>query len=73
MLQDDARQLAADITAAGGRCELQIWPHQVHVFQALPRLTPEAAKAMAYVARFIAHALQDVRAVGEVSRANMHR
>ncbi|BBZ40489.1 alpha/beta hydrolase [Mycobacterium conspicuum] len=65
MLQDDARQLDADIRTAGGRCELQIWPHQVHVFQALPRMTPEAAKAMAYVARFIAHALQDARALAE--------
>lgn len=65
MLQDDARQLAADIKAAGGRCELQVWPHQVHVFQALPRMAPEAAKAMAYVARFIAHALQDARARAE--------
>jgi acetyl esterase/lipase len=65
MLQDDARRLAADIQAAGGRCELQIWPHQVHVFQALPRMTPEAAKAMAYVARFIAHALQDARALAD--------
>ncbi|GBG39894.1 acetylhydrolase [Mycobacterium montefiorense] len=62
MLQDDARGLAADILAAGGRCELQVWPHQVHVFQALPRMAPEAAKAMAYVARFIAHALQDAHA-----------
>ncbi|WP_156765515.1 alpha/beta hydrolase [Mycobacterium sp. 1245499.0] len=68
MLQEDARQLAADIQTAGGRCELQIWPHQVHVFQALPRMTPEAAKAMAYVARFIAHALQDARAVTEGTR-----
>lgn len=68
MLQEDARQLAADIRTAGGRCELQIWPHQVHVFQALPRMTPEAAKAMAYVARFIAHALQDARAVTEGAR-----
>jgi acetyl esterase/lipase len=65
MLQGDARQLAADIRAAGGRCDLQIWPHQVHVFQALPRMTPEAAKAMAYVARFITHALQDARALAE--------
>jgi epsilon-lactone hydrolase len=61
MLQEDARQLAADIRAAGGKSELQIWPHQVHVFQALPKMTPEAAKAMAYVARFIAHAMQDAR------------
>ncbi|WP_083174249.1 alpha/beta hydrolase [Mycobacterium scrofulaceum] len=65
MLRDDARQLAADIHTAGGRCELQIWPHQVHVFQALPRLTPEAAKAVAYVARFVAHALQDARATAQ--------
>jgi acetyl esterase/lipase len=65
MLQDDARQLAAAIRAAGGRCELQVWPHQGHVFQALPRITPEAAKAMAYVAKFIAHALQDVHALAD--------
>jgi acetyl esterase/lipase len=65
MLQEDARHLAADIQTAGGRCELQIWPHQVHVFQALPRMTPEAGKAMAYVARFITHALQDARAMTE--------
>jgi monoterpene epsilon-lactone hydrolase len=53
MLRGDARQLAADIQTAGGTCELQVWPHQVHVFQALPRMTPEAAKAMAYVAQFV--------------------
>nr|WP_297772844.1 alpha/beta hydrolase [Mycobacterium sp.] len=68
MLQGDAHQLADDIQTAGGRCELQIWPHQVHVFQALPRMTPEAAKAMAYVARFIAHALQDARTPAEEAR-----
>lgn len=65
MLEDDARHLAADIHTAGGRCELQVWPHQVHVFQALPRLTPEAAKAMAYVARFIGHSLHDARTLTE--------
>lgn len=53
MLEGDARQLAADIQAAGGRCELQVWPDQVHVFQSLPRLTPDAAKAMIYAAQFI--------------------
>ena len=45
--------VAADIRAGGGSCELQVWPDQVHVFQALPRLSPEAAKAMAHVACFI--------------------
>lgn len=57
MLLGDARRLAADIRAAGGRCELQVWPDQVHVFQALPRLSPEAATAMAHAARFIGKAL----------------
>src|SRR5579875_3331894 len=69
MLADDARQLAADIRAAGGSCELQIWPDQVHVFQALPRLAPEAAKAMAYVAKFIADCsyADTVAAAGELA------
>jgi epsilon-lactone hydrolase len=38
---------------------LQVWPDQVHVFQALPRLSPEAAKAMKHVARFIDASLRD--------------
>ncbi len=59
MLVADARRLAADIGTAGGECELQVWPDQVHVFQALPRLTPEAAPAMRNVVRFVAEALGD--------------
>lgn len=59
MLLADARRLAADIRAGGGRCTLQVWPDQVHVFQALPRLTPEAAKAMAHVTRFIDVSMRD--------------
>lgn len=59
MLLADARHLAADIRAAGGRCTLQVWPDQVHVFQALPRLSPEAMKAMAHVARFIDTSMRD--------------
>ena len=57
-LLGDARRLAADIRTGGGRCELQVWPDQVHVFQALPRLAPEAARAMAHAARFITTSLQ---------------
>jgi monoterpene epsilon-lactone hydrolase len=57
MLVADARRLSADICAAGGECELQVWPDQVHVFQALPRLTPEAAPAMGNIARFISESL----------------
>lgn len=58
MLVADSRRLAADITAAGGDCELQVWPDQVHVFQALPKLTPEAAPAMREVAAFIGESLR---------------
>lgn len=61
MLAADAIALAEHIRAAGGQCELQIWPDQVHVFQALPRLTPEARPAMGYLATFIAEALRDTR------------
>jgi acetyl esterase/lipase len=38
---------------------LQVWPDQVHVFQALPRLSPEAVKAMKHVARFIDNSMRD--------------
>jgi acetyl esterase/lipase len=59
MLLADARKLAADVAAAGGDCELQVWPDQVHVFQALPRLSPEAGPAMRRVAAFVAESLRD--------------
>src|ERR1700761_5707642 len=59
MLLADARHLAADIRAGGGRCTLQVWPDQVHVFQALPRLSPEAVQAMKHVARFIDTSMRD--------------
>jgi acetyl esterase/lipase len=61
MLAADAIALADGIRTAGGDCELQIWPDQVHVFQALPRLTPEARPAMRHIAGFIAHALRGTR------------
>lgn len=58
ILEADARQLAAEIQTAGGSCELQVWPDQMHVFQSLPRLSPEAPKAMTHAARFIAESLR---------------
>ncbi|MEO6470323.1 MAG: alpha/beta hydrolase [Aeromicrobium sp.] len=57
MLSADARQLAQDILAAGGRCELEIWPEQMHVFQALTRLIPEARPALRRAASFLEEAL----------------
>jgi monoterpene epsilon-lactone hydrolase len=58
MLAADAIALAEDIRVAGGSCELQVWSDQVHVFQALPRLTPEAVPAMRRIADFIAESLR---------------
>jgi epsilon-lactone hydrolase len=58
MLAADAHRVARDIQAAGGRCQLTVWPDQVHVFQALPRLAPEAARAMDQAAAFVGEALQ---------------
>jgi epsilon-lactone hydrolase len=58
MLVADSRHLAADIRTGGGRCRLEVWPDQVHVFQALPRVSPEAAKAMSHVAEFIGASLR---------------
>lgn len=57
MLAADAIAVADDIRAAGGSCELEIWPDQVHVFQALPRLTPEARHAMRRITTFVAESL----------------
>jgi epsilon-lactone hydrolase len=69
MLVSDARALAADITAAGGSCELQVWPDQVHVFQALPKLAPEAVPAMRYAARFATESLRS----GEAEQDNANQ
>jgi acetyl esterase/lipase len=42
MLAGDAEYRAKPIRAAGGSCELQMWPEQAHVFQAFAGLIPEA-------------------------------
>lgn len=59
MLAADAIALADDLRRAGGDCDLRIWPDQVHVFQALPRLTPAAAPAMREISAFIVNVLCD--------------
>ncbi|OBJ70262.1 alpha/beta hydrolase [Mycobacterium sp. 1274756.6] len=61
MLQADARYLHDAITDAGGRSLLEIWPGMLHVFQALPRLAPEAKPALRRAADFISNAYQDHR------------
>ncbi|MDL4813857.1 alpha/beta hydrolase [Actinomadura opuntiae] len=53
VLRDEARALADALTAAGADCELQVWKGQMHVFQMLNRVLPEAAAAMRDAARFV--------------------
>jgi acetyl esterase/lipase len=53
MMAADAEELTRAIAAGGGRCVLEIWPGQMHVFQALPRVVPEARPALTRAADFI--------------------
>lgn len=54
MLAADAVELARALRGAGADCELDIVPGQMHVFQALPRLIPEAGPALARACSFLA-------------------
>jgi acetyl esterase/lipase len=48
-----AEVFAERVSDAGGSCELQIWPGQVHVFQTMARLVPEASAAIGEIGRFV--------------------
>lgn len=61
MLSADARYLDTEIRRAGGVSTLEVWPGMVHVFQALPRLAPEAKSALRRAAAFIAGVYADQR------------
>ncbi|GAA4673151.1 alpha/beta hydrolase [Gordonia humi] len=61
MLSADARYVVEQVTAHGGRADLEIWPGQMHVFQALDRLGPEADQALLRIRDFIASALENAR------------
>ena len=51
----DAELLSAAVRAAGGRCEVQLWPGLGHYFQAVGfRNVPEARMAIDYGATFLA-------------------
>src|SRR5690606_24530992 len=53
VLRPEAEALADALKAAGADCELQVWKGQMHVFQILNRVLPEAAAAMRDAGRFI--------------------
>ncbi|WP_243859531.1 alpha/beta hydrolase [Amycolatopsis arida] len=67
MLVADAERLARSLGVAGARCVLEVWPGQVHVFQALPVLVPEAAAAVRRAADFVRAELASSARSREVS------
>ncbi|RZQ65640.1 alpha/beta hydrolase [Amycolatopsis suaedae] len=56
ILATDAVELARELRRAGADCELDIVAGQMHVFQALPRLSAEAGPALARACRFLREA-----------------
>jgi monoterpene epsilon-lactone hydrolase len=58
MLAADAEELARLLADCGGPCDLEVWPGQMHVFQALSRVVPEADAALARAAEFVVTELE---------------
>lgn len=57
MLAADAHALYDALRATDTWCQLEVWPGQMHVFQAMPRLIPESPIALDRAARFLTEAL----------------
>ena len=52
-LLGDSERMTESIRSAGGHCELQVWPGQVHVFPAFYHLIPEGRTAIRFVGDFV--------------------
>ncbi|QXJ23527.1 alpha/beta hydrolase [Actinomadura graeca] len=63
VLRPEAEALADALDRAGASCELQVWQGQMHVFQILNRVLPEAGAAMREAARFVRSATEGPEAV----------
>lgn len=57
ILRPDSEDFAARLAAAGGEVALEIYPGQIHVFQAAADLVPEARRAVDSIAQHINRAL----------------
>lgn len=68
MLAADAHRLHRMLRAAGGDSTLEVWPGQLHVFQALPRIVPEADPALRRLTGFLADALPRTTTTGRRRR-----
>lgn len=58
MLAADAHHIHDMLRATGTDSCLEVWPGQMHVFQAAPRAVPEADQALRRATRFITDALR---------------
>ncbi|WP_018654689.1 alpha/beta hydrolase [Actinomadura flavalba] len=67
VLRPEAEALAAALRKGGGTCDLQVWNGQMHVFQILNRVLPEASAAMRETARFITRVTAPSRADAAVA------
>ena len=59
MVFPDAEAMTAALLAAGVDVELQVWDHQVHVFQAAAGIVPEGAQAIDEIAAFFDEVVPD--------------
>ncbi|MFL6062268.1 MAG: alpha/beta hydrolase [Marmoricola sp.] len=59
MVYPDAEAMAAALTEAGAEVELQVWDHQVHVFQAAAGILEEGAQAIEEIAAFFDQVVPD--------------
>src|SRR5690606_39638075 len=57
MLAADAHYLYDALRGTNTWCQLEVWPGQMHVFQAMPLLVPESSTALDRGARFLTEAL----------------
>lgn len=53
LLRADAEVMAECVRAAGVRCELHLWRHQVHAFPVLAGVLPESRRALRIAGRFV--------------------
>jgi acetyl esterase/lipase len=59
MVYPDAEAMTEALLGAGVDVELQVWDHQVHVFQAAAAILPEAAQAIDEIAAFVDAVIPD--------------
>ena len=53
LLLDDSRRVHEKILDAGGKSDLEVWPHVFHGWQMLDGLIPEARQALERASAFI--------------------